>query len=631
MNVTRVLKIAIHLALVFVAFIAAYEMRRALPMSWWLSNPLAGQVLTWGFLYTAVAAAVEAFLRTERASWRFASVREVVRLAAGAALTSAVFLVVMFVVSRAFAFPRSTLVLSAVLSLMLLVGVRIAWRLRWNPSLAFGLAFPSDSADALWVVGSTARAEAYVRSWEAGADRAHRPTSIFTPETRAVGQIIRGVPVMGAIRALLRTPAMGGPAADILFLDEPTLALGLTTAEIGELRGRGHRLLRQPSAVELGDTRAGGLREIKLEEFLPRPPLSLDTRPVGRLVAGKRVLVTGAGGSIGSEIARQLVRFGCRHIALLDHSEFSLFEIDRELARLSAGASRRAHLCNIRDEARLAEVFAEEKPQIVFHAAALKHVTLVEDNPAEGVLTNVVGTFAVARAAEAASVEDMILVSTDKAVDPSCVMGATKRIAEAILEAETGGAMRRTVVRFGNVLGSAGSVVPIFRDQIERGGPVTVTHPDVRRFFMTIPEATQLVLQATALRHADQPGSPLRKFVLEMGEPVRILDLARQMVELSAPRDGAKPRIEIVGLRPGEKMEECLLDDGESARPCAAGVSEILADPSSRPALRQDVESLRAAAVCGDPTAVRGAVFGLLDVVRGVRARPSPMLQVVGG
>ncbi len=354
---------------------------------------------------------------------------------------------------------------------------------------------------------------------------------------------------------------MGGPHA-IVFLDDPIQAYGLSTERIGELRRAGHRLLKPQNLGEITGTSGPShrLEEIPLEDFLPRKPIALDPAPVRALVAGRRVLVTGAGGSIGSELCRQLLALGCAHLSMVDHSEFLLFEIDRELAGTRGDGSRSAILANVRDTDRIAEVVGSEQPDIIFHAAALKHVALVENNPAEGVLTNVLGTWNVIQAAVAHDVAQFVLISTDKAVAPTNVMGATKRIAETLLQFAPSGKTRMTAVRFGNVLGSAGSVVPIFREQIARGGPVTVTHPDVNRFFMTIPEAVQLVLHSTAVSNAMENLGP-RKFLLEMGNSVKIVDLARQMIELSGKVPDVDIMIKFSGLKTGEKLSEALFDD----------------------------------------------------------------------
>ena len=508
--------------------------------------------------------------------------------------------------------------LSTIFSLLLLVGVRLAWRLWWNPSLAFDQYTRGKVGTPLILVGDVGQADFYLRRWAAGVDREYRPVGIFALNARSMGQLIQGLPVIGEIGDLVRkltTSFRRETPGSVLFLDDPVASFGLTTSDIGRIKSEGFRLLRQARPVELGGDTAGPLREIKLEEFLPRAPLRLDAAPLAALVEGRRVLVTGAGGSIGSEIARQLLRFGCAHITLLDHSEFSLFEIDRELGdNRDARATRKAVLCNVRDAARVREVVRMERPDLIFHAAALKHVTLVEQNPSEGVLTNVLGTWNIAAAAREIGVKHMVMISTDKAVDPTNIMGCTKRLAETLLGSHAGGDTLFSVVRFGNVLGSAGSVVPIFRGQIEHGGPVTITHPDVERYFMTIPEAVQLVLQATALRSEDDLHSGLRKFVLEMGEPVKIVDLARQMIELHGSSKSIE--IEFIGLRNGEKLTETLVDDGELETSCAPGIVEIKTVEPPVLIEKDEVTALAAMAASADPAVTSARVKALVQAVR---------------
>ena len=620
LRLVRALKIAIHLALVFVAFLTAYELRLDLPIAWWIASPNAPAVVALGLLYAAIAGIVEIFLRTERSSWRYASVREVLRLALAMTITAAAFVVVVFLTDRAMALPRSTVVLTVLFSLSFMVGVRLLWRLRWNPSLALGTFLGAKRAGTpLTIVGEIRQAESYLRRWASDIDQSYRPIAIVTNERRSIGQLIHGVPVVGEVKDLVgrltRSVARPDDAA-VLFLADPIASLGLTTADIGRLRAESYRLLRQSSAVEVSvGEGAGPLREIELEEFLPRSPQRLDPEPLAALISGRRVLVTGAGGSIGSEVARQLVRFGCSHLTLIDHSEFALFEIDRELQTTAGDRyTRRAVLCNVRDADRVHQVFITERPELVFHAAALKHVTLVEGNPAEAVLTNVLGTWNVAAAARDAGIAHMVMISTDKAVNPTSIMGCTKRLAESLLGGPAGDRTLYSIVRFGNVLGSAGSVVPIFRDQIERGGPITVTHPDVERYFMTIPEAVQLVLQATALRAADQCGAGLRKFVLEMGQPVKIVDLARQMIELSGEKD--RIRIDFIGLRPGEKITETLVDVGEHATLAAPGIMEIETDIAEVVIGEAEIVSLAESAARSDAAVLNARVRALVQSVR---------------
>jgi O-antigen biosynthesis protein WbqV len=288
------------------------------------------------------------------------------------------------------------------------------------------------------------------------------------------------------------------------------------------------------------------------------------------------VIVTGAGGTIGSELARQVAAFGPEQLILLDNGEYALWQIDLELAETYPAVARRAIIADIRDEPRIRAIFADARPELVFHAAALKHVPMVEDNPLEGLLTNTIGTRHVADAARAAGATAMVLISTDKAVNPTSVMGASKRMAEMYCQAldiaahTSGSGMRCVTVRFGNVLGSTGSVVPLFQRQLERGGPLTVTHPDMQRYFMTVREAVGLVLQASVLGAGDTvlpSGNDGGIFVLDMGEPVKIVDLARQMIRLAGLRPDDDVEIRFTGLRPGEKLFEELFHGREPPVP----------------------------------------------------------------
>src|SRR6185312_5655505 len=329
-------------------------------------------------------------------------------------------------------------------------------------------------------------------------------------------------------RLLLTRDDMDG--ATIRKLVDTADALGMTVA-------------RLPPLVEFRDGAAEGfeIRPVAIEDLLGRPQTVLDRDAMRRLIGGRRVLVTGAGGTIGSELVTQICGLAPAHITLLDSGEFNLYRIDLEVADAHPGLPRRAVLGDVRDRIRLERVMREMRPELVFHAAALKHVPMVELNPFEGVLTNAVGTRNVADACRAAGVAAMVQISTDKAVNPTSIMGASKRIAESYCQAldigDKRGPRRGTrfvTVRFGNVLGSTGSVVPLFQRQLAAGGPLTVTHEDVMRYFMTVREAVELVLQATVLGSTGEAAGKL--FVLDMGEPVRIIDLARQMIRLAGKR-----------------------------------------------------------------------------------------------
>ena len=306
------------------------------------------------------------------------------------------------------------------------------------------------------------------------------------------------------------------------------------------------------------------MRPIRLEDLLGRPQAAPDRAAMRALVNGRRVCITGAGGTIGAELARQIADDEPTHLTLIDNAEYNLYQIDLELEGAHPGLSRSTVLGDVRDPGRLASTFARERPELVFHAAALKHVHMVEANPNEGILTNAVGTRNVADACIAAGTRTMVLVSTDKAVNPASVMGATKRIAEsycqALADSPAAGGLRLVTVRFGNVIGSSGSVVPLFQRQIADGGPVTVTDPDVARYFMTTREAVQLLLQASALGASEEGGGI---YVLDMGKPIKIVDLARQMIRLAGLTPDKDIEIVFTGLRPGEKKDESLFHPAE--------------------------------------------------------------------
>lgn len=629
----RVLKFGTHLLVVMAAFLLAYQMRRALDLNWWLTNDDAHRVLGWAALYALIAGAIELVSQTERGAWRFASAREAVVLLRNTIVTALVFVLLIFILDRGVDLPRSVLPLAWGLSFAFLVGLRLSWRLVYDRNLAANI-LPSwwrakaPHGKALVIVGPLAAAERHVRHLRSDADRGYWPEVVLTPNLQEQGLKLHDVPCVAGYANLEKVLAMRGKESQrppsILFLAEPVAEMGFTAERIGRLRAAGHALLRPQSLIGLNETDGGGsnrLREISLEEFLPREPVRLDPGPITALIENRRVMVTGAGGSIGSELARQLTALRCAHLSLVDHSEFLLFEINRELAERHPSASRRALLANVRDEDRIVEIMHQERPDIVFHAAALKHVALVEGNPAEGVLTNVLGTSNVMTTAIQAGAAQFVLISTDKAVAPSNTMGATKRIAETLLDLTPSGTTRLSAVRFGNVLGSAGSVVPIFRDQIARGGPVTVTHPDVDRYFMTIPEAVQLVLHSSAIK-ASQSGRAPSKFLLEMGQPVKIADLARQMIELSGKVPDIDIEIEFTGLKPGEKLSEILFDEGESVTECIPGIMEIRTDGA--PELTEaGVRELIAVARRRDEPRTREAIASAVDAIRGVDARQS--------
>jgi O-antigen biosynthesis protein WbqV len=592
-------------------------------------------------IYSLLAAVFSTMFRRELSPWRYVSIPDALVLARTAILTAGVFLLAVFVIDRATGLARSVLAMAPIFQMVGCMGARILRRALHEHALDSFAPLKSiqdrtPQAPSLLLIGPTALADTYLRDVARRHDHAWTPVGIIGPDAREVGQQVRGVCIIEAIEnldaALADLRRWNRYPRAILFLDEPGRLKGLTADQLGLLKNDGIRLLRLPSIVELSQHDGMALlpmREISVEELLAREPIELDRAAVRALVQGRRVLITGAGGSIGAELCRQAAAFEAAHITMMDFSETSLFEIDRELGETCPGLSRKAALVDVRNAARVAACFQREKPDLVFHAAALKHVSMVEHHPCEGVLTNVIGTWNVAEAARACGAAQMVLISTDKAVDPSNVMGATKRLAESVIQAQqSNSGTRFSAVRFGNVLGSAGSVVPIFKSQIDRGGPVTVTHEDMQRFFMTIPEAAQLVLHATATCAEGAEAAHARLFLLEMGEPVRIMDLARQMIALSGRTPGKDIEIEITGLRPGEKLTEALLDETERSLPCAPKVMEVVSSSALRVTANHllDLEGL---ADRGDVDDVRRALFDLVAQIRGEKPGAAPALRVV--
>lgn len=621
------------------ALFAAYLLTSARGPGFGLSALVivAGQSIVYG----GVACIFTWLFRRELSPWRYVSTPDALVLARIALLTAASFLLLNFAADRALGLSRAVLALAPVFQMVGAISARMLRRAAHERALdSFAplksLSDRTPQSPELLLIGPTTAAETYLREAGRLRDNTWTPVGIIAPDSSEVGQQVRGVCIIESIgrldEALADLRRWNQYPRAILFLDEPGRLKGLTAAQLGRLKNDGVRLLRLPSIVDLSqDDRVALLpmRDISVEELLPRDPIALDQGALKGLIGGRRILITGAGGSIGAELVRQVAALDAGHVTLLDFSETALFEIDRELGETFPAMSRTAALVDVRNADRVTDCLLSERPDLVFHAAALKHVSMVERHPVEGVLTNVLGTWNVAEAARIAGAAQMVLISTDKAVDPTNVMGATKRLAEAVIQGQQEGSVTRySAVRFGNVLGSAGSVVPIFRSQIDRGGPVTVTHPEMARYFMTIPEAAQLVLHATAACAGDLNAERARLFLLEMGEPVKIMDLARQMIALSGRTPGKDIEIEITGLRPGEKLTEELLDEMERSIPCAPKVMEVVS-PTALGVAAAHLRRLEGIAGRGDTDEIRRALFELVAQIRGEKPVGIPALRVV--
>ncbi len=417
---------------------------------------------------------------------------------------------------------------------------------------------PGDGRKVL-IVGAGSAGSLLLREIQNRPDLGLQVAGFLDDDPALKGRTIDGIPILGTSRELGTIAARRDIEEVVVAM--PAAARGTVRRILNAAADAGVQTRIMPQLViAKGSVSLRDLRQVDVEDLLGREPTRIDTQQIRSTLAGKVVAVTGAAGSIGSELCRQIARFEPAKLLLIEIDETRLYELFLELERDVPGVARMC-ICDIRDTARLDAVFTAEKPQVVLHAAAYKHVPLMELSPAEAIKTNVHGTLQVIEACERHGVERFVLISTDKAVAPVNMMGLTKSIAERImLDATRRCDLNAVAVRFGNVLASRGSVVPIFEEQLRHGGPLTVTHPDVTRFFMTIPEAARLVLQAQAI------GAPGDIFVLEMGEPVRIVDLARKMIALS----GVPADVEFVGLRPGEKLHEELVGASESLMPSGA-------------------------------------------------------------
>ena len=487
-----------------------------------------------------------------RGLWRHFSLHDALRVLIATSASSILFIALRFGISPWPPMPRSVLVGEWLISLALVAGARLAIRAlrEWGPL--------SKLAARTLVVGGGDAAVSVLRDLRLLRDPGYRVVGLLDDDAHAHGDVLHGVRVVGGCdEATLRAQVVKRAVKVVIFTDsfdpERTRKLARACLSLGALP----RLLPALGSRLEDRGPSSGLREIAIEDLLGREPVQLEVGQVESLLRRRTVLVTGAAGSIGSELCRQALRFGPARLLLFDTNENGLFFLERELAADFPGIELHLLVGDVGDERRVEDVFRRLRPEVVLHAAAHKHVPMMEANPCQAVKNNVFGTQVLADAADRYEAKAFVLISTDKAVRPTSVMGATKRAAEMVVQRQAHGSKTRFVaVRFGNVLGSAGSVVPIFKEQLAKGLPLTITDLEMTRYFMTIPESAQLVLQAAAL------GSTGDVYLLDMGKPVKIVDLARDLIELSGLRPGVDVEIKVTGLRPGEKLhEELLLED----------------------------------------------------------------------
>ena len=603
----RALEFAADALLCAAAFALAFKLRfldERMPERY--ETMLVGSI---AFVAVGKAAVLEV-LGMHQQWWRYFRLPDLWPLFRSLAIASAL-MVLVFVLAKPFpdGLPRSVVILDLILACALLGGARLARR-----SLAER---PARRAAArrlreVLVVGAGSGGQMVVRELKLNPNLGARAIGFLDDDPRKRGMRTEGLKVVGTTDEI-------GPICDRLAPDEVVIAIpsapGVLRAKVvAACRDRGIPVRTLPTVFELlrgGVQLTRQLREVRVEDVLGRDPVVMELERVGAYLEDKRVLVTGAGGSIGAELCRQIARVRPRLLVMLDHAEDNLFEIDREMTGRWHFNRVESVLADCREGDRMLEVMQRFKPEVVFHAAAYKHVPLMEANPLEALRNNAIATQVTAKTAAVAGAERFVLVSTDKAVNPRTVMGATKAMAEWIVEAagQRTPQTKFTIVRFGNVLASSGSVVPIFRSQIEQGGPVTVTHPEMTRYFMTIPESVQLVIQA-----GDLGGTSGEVFVLEMGEPVRIIDLARNMIRLAGYEPDAEIAIEIVGVRPGEKIHEELFNDGERSQQTSAEriVRAVRARPLDPEWVEETIERLESLVASGDEAGLAEHVVELM-------------------
>jgi FlaA1/EpsC-like NDP-sugar epimerase len=558
--------------------------------------------------------------------WRYASVDEVISLASASILAWVTGVVVFFALLEPFGvftqgFPRSVPVIDGALTLLGVGGLRLGIRIASGLGPRRG---KGEKVRRVLVAGAGAAGSLTVKELRAHAGLGIEPVAFVDDDERKVGLSIHGVPVLGSLPEI--ADVVKEQNIDEVFVAMPSAPGRVVRGVIEMCDAAGVRVKTLPGLLEIlgGSAAVTAVRDVEIDDLLRRGVVTSDLETIRGLLKGKRLLVTGAGGSIGAELCRQILRCEPSELILLELSENNLFAADAELRKMcrdsGIGTAIHSVVADVRDREHMDSVFRVFGPQIVYHAAAHKHVGLMEQNIAEAVTNNVLGTKTVADLAVAHRLERFVLISSDKAVNPTTVMGATKRVAELlVLDAAVRTGRVFVTVRFGNVLGSSGSVVPIFKRQIAMGGPVTVTSPDATRFFMTIPEAVHLVLQAGTM------GEGGEVFILDMGEPVRIIDLARDLIRLSGHEEGSDIAIVYSGLKPGEKLHEELFRESERVERSAH--PKIFVSRNARVAPREESSRLSDDVAALLFAANKGMESELRDILRRIVPESSPALH----
>ncbi|WP_078429766.1 polysaccharide biosynthesis protein [Alkalihalobacterium alkalinitrilicum] len=490
------------------------------------------------------------YYKLYKKAWEYASINELIGIGKAVTFSIIVTGVVQFVLIQDVYFR--TLAITWMMHILFIGGSRFSWRMYRDTYIK-----PSKDKMRTLIIGAGSAGTMVVRQLQHNEDVELNPVAFIDDDVSKHHLEIMGLPVLGGVEVI--EAVVQEKQIEQIIIAIPSLKkeeLNNIFNECAKTKAK-TQIMPKIEDIMVGKVSVNQFRDVEVEDLLGREPVELDIAGIENFIKGQTILVTGAGGSIGSEVCRQITNFGPKELILLGHGENSIYSVEMELRRNYPDLNLDTEIADVQDREKMFVIMNKRKPHVVFHAAAHKHVPLMERNPEEAVKNNVIGTKNVAEAASDAGVNTFVMISTDKAVNPTSVMGSTKRIAEMVIQhMDMVSDTRFVAVRFGNVLGSRGSVIPLFKEQIQNGGPVTVTHPDMVRYFMTIPEASRLVLQAGTLAKGGEV------FVLDMGEPVKIVDLARNLIKLSGYTEAEIP-IEFTGMRPGEKMFEELLGEDE--------------------------------------------------------------------
>jgi FlaA1/EpsC-like NDP-sugar epimerase len=594
--------VALDLALVLLAHVLAYLTR----FEAGIPEEHISRMLSLMPMLAVVKMACFFFFNLYKGMWRYTSLPDLFNVIKASVVASLLIVAYLAVAERFEGYSRSVFMLDWLYTTLFVSGLRMGIRIFYGAGMVSlpEVLKPRDSKGRKPVVllGAGGAGEMIIRENAGDPRTSVKIVAIFDDDPNKQGRILHGLPILGPMEILPRWVREDYPEVQEALIAIPTIS-GQRLREIVALceeSGLAYRRIPSISEIARGSVSIKDLRDVDYKDLLGREQADLDIRRISGYLRGAVVLVTGAGGSIGSELCRQIIPFVPEKLLLLDSSEYGLYSLQMELEHEKGFSDYEVLLGNLRDEDWTKWVIEAHSPDVVFHAAAYKHVPLLECNEAQAVLNNVLPTSNLVASALSAGVGRLLIVSTDKAVRPTNVMGASKRLTELIMQAHCGRGTRLMAVRFGNVIGSAGSVIPLFRSQIEHGGPVTVTHPEVVRYFMTIEEACKLILQAGSM------GEGGEIFVLKMGQPVRIADMARDLIRLSGKEPERDIEIKYIGLRPGEKLYEELITEDENVAPTEHEQIMVLqGEGCAWDGLAETIEALRKAAESGDSAQIR--------------------------